>query len=187
MELGATVCVPTTPDCERCPVSFACGALARGEVDRIPRPATRPAVTPREEVAVVFVRDGRVLMRRCQTGERWSGLWDFPRVLLREHEPVRGQIQWSSQGLSCSDHGLIERQLLAEFGIEGRIDGTLQQMRHSVTRYRIRLWCVAASSNLDRETLQGDWEWCNREELSGLALSVTGRKLVQSLADSILD
>ena len=44
MELGATVCKPRSPRCDRCPVSRWCSAYALGTVDE------RPAPPPRREI-----------------------------------------------------------------------------------------------------------------------------------------
>ena len=63
MDLGATVCTPGTPDCERCPVRSGCLACLRG------RPESRPVLprrTPPKQVdlnvLLIYWRD-RVYMR----------------------------------------------------------------------------------------------------------------------------
>ena len=40
------------------------------------------------EVAVVVRKNGRVLMRQCGAGERWAGLWDFPRFAIEAEGPL---------------------------------------------------------------------------------------------------
>src|SRR5262249_2299903 len=79
MELGATVCVPESPNCPACPVRRSCAAFASGCQDEIPLRAVRPAPTPVTEIAVAVHRDGRYLMLKRPPGERWAGLWDFVR------------------------------------------------------------------------------------------------------------
>lgn len=64
MDLGATVCLPGTPDCGRCPLRFGCAAFKAGEPERLPiRAAKRaPRVIP---MAVVLITDrGRVYVRQ---------------------------------------------------------------------------------------------------------------------------
>ncbi|MFZ4731009.1 MAG: A/G-specific adenine glycosylase [Pirellulales bacterium] len=80
MDLGATVCTPRQPLCGRCPLAGCCAAHATGRSDAIPAPLPRRAVIERRETALVVVHRGRVLVRRCQAGEWWEGLWDFPRL-----------------------------------------------------------------------------------------------------------
>jgi len=69
MELGATVCTPTSPSCERCPVRAGCVALEEGLVGAI------PAVPPRKEppkvrVACLRIEDeeGRIWLERRGPG-----------------------------------------------------------------------------------------------------------------------
>jgi A/G-specific adenine glycosylase len=79
IDLGATVCTPVEPQCDACPLKSCCRAFAVNRQSQIPPPPTRPAVTELTEVAVVVRMKKQVLLRRCQPGERWAGLWDFPR------------------------------------------------------------------------------------------------------------
>ena len=77
MDLGATVCVPGTPDCGRCPLSSYCDAFIAGDAADLPiLPKTRPQkVIP---YAVLLIRSsGRVLMR-LRTERLLQGLWCFP-------------------------------------------------------------------------------------------------------------
>ena len=77
MDLGATVCVPGTPDCARCPLSVFCDAFRTGDASDLPLlPKAKPPKNIR--YAVLLVRSGdRVLMRR-RTENLLRGLWCFP-------------------------------------------------------------------------------------------------------------
>ena len=60
MDLGATVCRPKGPLCDRCPVSDFCAAFARGDQDTFPR-KTKKADRPRRYgVAYLLTRGGEV-------------------------------------------------------------------------------------------------------------------------------
>jgi A/G-specific adenine glycosylase len=69
MDLGATVCKPKSPLCDRCPVSIHCAAYAQGDQDSFPR-KTRKAARPRRYgVAYVLTRGNEVaLVRRPDKG-----------------------------------------------------------------------------------------------------------------------
>ena len=83
MELGSLVCTPTDPRCDECPLAGVCAAYADDLQHQIPRAKAKQAYTDLREAAVVIRRNGRVLIRRCGEGERWAGLWDFPRFACR--------------------------------------------------------------------------------------------------------
>lgn len=69
MDLGATVCRPKSPLCDRCPVSGACAGLATGAPETYPR-KTRKAERPRRYgVAYLLTRGDQIaLIRRPPKG-----------------------------------------------------------------------------------------------------------------------
>ena len=77
MDLGATVCVPGTPDCDRCPLQAFCDAFAKGDAAQLPAiPAARPPKEIRWNLYLLF-SGNRVLLRR-RTEKLLQGLWCFP-------------------------------------------------------------------------------------------------------------
>ena len=77
MDLGATVCVPGTPDCARCPLSSFCDAFRSGDAADLPvLPKTKPQKVIPYSV-VLILSGGRVLMRQ-RTEPLLRGLWCFP-------------------------------------------------------------------------------------------------------------
>lgn len=78
MELGATVCRPSNPDCQTCPLGRWCNAKALGLTDSIPPPKKRKA--PSAETRYVFAirREDKLLVRPCEDGGRWAGLFELP-------------------------------------------------------------------------------------------------------------
>ncbi|MDO1560352.1 A/G-specific adenine glycosylase [Brevundimonas sp. 2R-24] len=70
MDLGATICRPRAPLCDRCPVAVDCEAFRQGEPDRYPL-RLRKAARPRRYGTVWVLRDGQGrigLMRRPPQG-----------------------------------------------------------------------------------------------------------------------
>jgi A/G-specific adenine glycosylase len=69
MDLGATVCRPKAPGCDRCPLSTDCVAHASGEPERFPAPKRRAVRPTRHGIAWWVERDGCVwLVRRPAKG-----------------------------------------------------------------------------------------------------------------------
>ncbi len=75
MELGALVCVPGQPECEKCPLRHLCGAAAAGTAAALPFRAPKK---PRrvEEITVLLIRSdaGWLLTKREEKG-LLAGLW----------------------------------------------------------------------------------------------------------------
>jgi A/G-specific adenine glycosylase len=69
MDLGATVCRPKGPLCDRCPVAEFCAGLATGEPDAYPRRVAKAARPHRHGVAYILTRGSEVaLVRRPPKG-----------------------------------------------------------------------------------------------------------------------
>ncbi len=80
MELGANVCKPRDPDCPDCPVMSFCEAHRRGWQAKIPVPPPKPGIEDVHETAAIIKAGQKWLLLQRSSEERWSGLWDFPRV-----------------------------------------------------------------------------------------------------------
>lgn len=99
MELGATICTPTSPSCSSCPIASHCIALKLASQNKVTSvtefPAKVPKAAPREEyVAVCIVElessqikstpaaaSSLLLVQRPPTG-LLAGLWEFPSAPL---------------------------------------------------------------------------------------------------------
>ena len=77
MDLGATVCVPGTPDCGHCPISAFCDAFRTGDASDLP---VLPKAKPQKIIpyAVLLIRSGNRVLMRQRTERLLQGLWCFP-------------------------------------------------------------------------------------------------------------
>jgi A/G-specific adenine glycosylase len=117
MELGALVCRPGTPRCERCPVKPLCGARKAGRERDLPL-ARRRAARERLTLAVGVCRsDGRVLLVRRPAKGLFGGMWAPPTVELRQGEDAGAAIssairrEPSVRTGGFTDLGTVERAL----------------------------------------------------------------------------
>ena len=78
MELGATVCTPRSPKCEKCPVKAQCGAYAADEAEDYPIREAKLAKAVEEFDVHLIVRDGKALVRQRPATGLLANLWEFP-------------------------------------------------------------------------------------------------------------
>lgn len=122
MELGATICTPKSPRCEKCPVARLCTARREGRVAELPPPPKRRAtVRLRRAVALVEWR-GKWLLERLE-GSLLDGLWEPPGVMLEDEEPA----------------GAPLREKLASLGVAARLADTGERVKHAITHRRIEV------------------------------------------------
>jgi len=170
MELGSQVCTPRAPNCPGCPLKSACSAYQLGCQSELPKLKPKPASEELCEASVVVYRGGRVLLRRCGSGERWAGLWDFLRFAVDSDRPEH-----------CSEELVYKARELS--GLDISPPTHLTRIRHGVTRFRITLDCYeATTAGAIKKLKAGEWQWAAPKELGEYALSTTGRKLARLIA-----
>jgi A/G-specific adenine glycosylase len=78
MDLGATLCTPRAPACNRCPVAALCRAKAAGSVARYPVKSRKLRRGTRASLWLRLEWNERVwLVKRPDRGV-WAGLWSLP-------------------------------------------------------------------------------------------------------------
>jgi A/G-specific adenine glycosylase len=80
MDLGATVCVRSRPQCGHCPVQADCIAHAQGRPQDFPVKSRRMKRGVRSSVLLMALRPGmpQVLLQRRPPSGIWGGLWTLP-------------------------------------------------------------------------------------------------------------
>lgn len=163
MELGSEICTPRDPKCPQCPVVQLCPTHAAGLQDQIPVPSKKTVYQRLLEAALVVCRNDKILLRRCGPDERWAGMWDFPRFVVRQQqgkafaaEAVRGVAELTGQQVEVGEH--------------------LTTIKHGVTRYRITLVCHWARW-VDGPADGDDLWWVSTDQLEQVPLNVSSRKI----------
>lgn len=159
MELGATLCTPTKPQCGVCPLRALCVARRTDTVDRHPETVPREAITHRRVVAFIIRRAKQVLVRQRPTGVVNAHFWEFPNVEISRHESDPAQVA------------------AVQLGLTPRIVEPLGVIRHSITRYRIALECFALDGVRRAPAGLGVWRPVSR--LAELAFTAAHRKLLK--------
>ncbi|WP_369282911.1 A/G-specific adenine glycosylase [Oscillibacter sp. GMB15532] len=79
MELGAVVCVPNgPPKCAQCPLMGRCLGRSRGTAERLPVKSPKKARRIEEKTVFLFLRDGKIALRKRPEDGLLAGLWEFP-------------------------------------------------------------------------------------------------------------
>ncbi len=172
MELGSQICTPRDPLCSECPLISLCPTYANQEQDEIPSPKPAKVYEEKSEIALL-VRDPNrgYLMRRCGAGERWEGLWDFPRFEVPTDSQVNERIQ------SATD------QFQTRYGSKVSIGDASMSLKHGVTKYRITLNCHEAEVQEDPSDQENLLAWYTETNLSELPLSSTGKTIFKKLIE----
>ncbi len=130
MDLGATLCTPHTPVCERCPLRANCRARQENRQHELPVKPLKKSIPTRLAVAAL-VRDAeaRVLFVQRTEEELLNGLWELPSAEI-ENAPATADVRRALREKT----GLILRR--------ARFLGTVD---HAFSHFRLRLHVYTAN------------------------------------------
>lgn len=105
MDLGATLCTRSKPNCPLCPIKRGCKAYQQKAVSRYPesKPKTDKALKKTVMLMLTHGQKHVLLEHRSSTGI-WGGLWSFPEGPL---QPSQQLIEWIQTQLGYTVTKLI--------------------------------------------------------------------------------
>jgi A/G-specific adenine glycosylase len=143
MDLGAGVCIPRSPRCQKCPVISCCQAHEKGREKELPVRLVKKE-KPVIDVTVLVVSDGRswLIHRRPEKG-LLASMWEFP----------------SAEGKGRAGLDAV-RARLKEAGIRtGDVTGPAGTLRHVFSH---KIWQMTVyTAPYTEGTLDDkeDWQW----------------------------
>ncbi|WP_343031601.1 A/G-specific adenine glycosylase [Metabacillus lacus] len=166
MELGATVCTPTSPACLICPVNEHCTAYEEGLQKELPVKSKKKKARAVEMGAAIFTDEqGYFYINKRSENGLLANLWEFPNVELnREDEATyREQIV-----------AYLEENHGAKAAI-GPLAGTIQHIfTHLI--WNISVYTGSADS---REMAHSDLMRVSPAELEAYAFPVSHQKILK--------
>jgi len=154
MDLGATLCLPGTPDCPRCPLSAFCKAQKAGVAEELPNLSAKKPPRPVPVAVGLIFCEGKVLLtQRRQALLR--GLYVFPLV---EGSDEAGEL----------------KKHLKKLGISPPVLQELGQARHIFTH---RIWQMRLyMGQIPGPAPGGEGVWADAEGITALPLPGAMRK-----------
>ncbi|MEP5569750.1 MAG: A/G-specific adenine glycosylase [Halioglobus sp.] len=167
MDLGATLCTRSSPQCDRCPLDEDCSARISG--DQLSYPGKKPKkATPVKSTRFLMLRDaeGNLWLEKRPSSGIWGGLWCFPEAKDLDET-----------------HWCIDRTGLAPASVE-----SWPVFRHTFSHYHLDIEPVLVQLGSNSEqVMEADrqlWYNVRQPPQIGLAAPVVG--LLQQLANDNL-
>ena len=124
MELGALICLPKTPVCDRCPLKDNCLAFQYQLQGDLPVRKEKSPVPHLQVTAAVIEKDGKVLLAKRPPEGLLGGMWEFP-----------GGKQESNETLPET----LEREIKEELDATVQVGEHLGTYHHAYTHYKVTL------------------------------------------------
>lgn len=173
MDLGATLCTPQAPDCQRCPLFTDCAARELGLQEQRPVVAGKAAIPHHTVTAAVIQRDQQVLITQRPSNGLLGGLWEFP----------GGKLQLGEDLATC-----LQREIREELGVEIRVGAPFGEYRHAYTHFRVTLHaflCRLCDGTAPRAVQVQDLRWVSPNELADYPMGKIDRQIAQRLEEKV--
>ncbi len=80
MDMGASLCTRTRPQCHACPVNTDCVAFREALIAELPTPRPKK-ILPEKSVHMLMLMDrGEILLEKRPRSGIWGGLWSLPEI-----------------------------------------------------------------------------------------------------------
>ena len=167
MELGATLCAPRTPGCNRCPIRRHCAARAMKATSRFPVPPRRPSTQRVSRASFVLEKGaGRVLLVRRNRARLLRGLWEFPTVEV------------PAGATACE----IATRELVRLGARKSIARSAGRIVHTIMNQRIEVEIFRAEFRREPADPCPDARWFPWPRVAALPLSAAARRIGSRVA-----
>jgi A/G-specific adenine glycosylase len=173
MDLGASLCTPQSPDCQRCPLSKDCAAYQLGRQEQLPVIARKAAIPHYTVTAAVIQRDGHVLITQRPSNGLLGGLWEFP----------GGKLQPGEDLAAC-----LQREIKEELEVEIRVGEAFGEYRHAYTHFRVTLHaflCQLCGESPPKAVQVQDLRWVKADDLANYPMGKIDRQIALRLNESI--
>jgi A/G-specific adenine glycosylase len=164
MDLGATLCTRSKPDCGRCPLQDDCFAYQHARQTDFPNKKPKKTI-PVKTTQWLVLRNPQaeiLLEQRPQQGI-WGGLWSFPEITLEDH----------GQAHSEAHYGKVARYTQSP------------QFRHTFSHYHLDIQPTMVTLDKAQTMIRSDDQqrWYKLEELHALGMPAPVKKLIDQLID----
>jgi A/G-specific adenine glycosylase len=168
MDLGATLCTRSSPDCPRCPLRERCVAFATNRTAELPVRKPKKATPEKRALMMVVIDGGEVLLQQRPATGIWGGLCSLPEV--------DGHV-----GIDLAAPGVDEMVAAAKaFGDVEEAEALLPLV-HVFTHYKLHIlpYRVALAS---RSVTPDGHQWWKLDRIENAPLPAPVKKLLAGLA-----
>lgn len=171
MDLGASRCTPTAPDCLNCPVSSVCQAYSLGIQEARPVTTPKPKIPHYTVTAAIIQHDDYVMIVQRPPKGLLGGLWEFP-----------GGKQEPGEDLSAC----LQREIFEELHLKIQVGEPFGVYRHAFTHFRVTLHAFLCTSNGDAPQLKEhtDLRWVRPLALSNYPMGKIDRQIANRLVQN---
>jgi len=165
MDLGATLCTRSRPDCAHCPLSDGCVALSEEKVGELPTPKPKKTKPIKSARMLVLINDqNQILLEKRPPTGIWGGLWSLPEIAMDADIESYCQQQWQFKVAVAED---------------------AQSFRHTFSHYHFDITpCRVQVKNPSQCVMEAEQQvWYNSRQNHRLGLAAPVQTILNSLSE----
>ena len=168
MDLGATVCKRSNPDCLKCPLNSACSAYKHNEIRNYPGKKPKKPIPVKKVRMYVFENElGEFLLEQRPPKGIWGSLYSFPEEL--ELNKLKKNIETSN---------------IVRLESASAEESNLQPIRHTFSHFQLeiqpKLLKVLKNEFVTNDSIH--WVWYSFQNPVELGLAAPVKKLLSTLS-----
>jgi A/G-specific adenine glycosylase len=167
MDMGATLCTRSRPQCERCPMQQRCVAAREGRQAELPVKKPKKAAPEKQAVMLIIEQGGKILFEQRPEKGIWGGLLSLPESDGHQAAPLPAGAD------SASDTAVRSATRFGEV-LEAE---ALLPLLHVFTHYKLHIHPVRVTLRGAIGTPDGH-QWWDRTKLDAAPLPAPVRKIL---------
>ncbi|GAA5523036.1 adenine DNA glycosylase [Fodinibius salicampi] len=169
MELGATLCTPSSPECEVCPLQKNCVAFKTLRTEEIPYKSKKKK-RPHHQIGVGIImnKEEEVLIALRPNDAMLGGLWEFPGGKQNEDEEMPDTVR---------------RELKEELDVDVAVKKPFMKLDHAYSHFKITMhaYLCEIQKGTPKPKSSQEVRWISIDELDDYPFPKANRKLTEKL------
>jgi A/G-specific adenine glycosylase len=164
MDLGATICTRSKPNCTACPVNTACQAFLTKQTEHFPNKKPKKTLPTKTTNFILLInKNNQILLYKRPSTGIWGGLWSLPETDNTDEATLYYQNQW---------------------GIKISHKFTLPQIKHVFSHYKLLATphIIHLKNNPNQAMLDDTYLWCDINAPIPKGVATPIKKLLHELA-----
>ncbi len=165
MDLGATLCTRSKPNCPACPMHTSCQAYLTNTTADFPHKKPKKSIPTKHTTMLMLLNeDGEVLLEKRPPSGIWGGLWSFPEV--------------------GSDGDIIEAIANKQLSTINSAEQWAEH-KHTFSHYHLMITPIAQQVTTQQasQMMEANQQvWYNMHQPSNLGLAAPVKRLLNKLA-----
>ncbi len=176
MDLGATLCTRSRPNCLQCPLRQRCNAFQTERTTLLPTPKPKMKINQKYALMLLMTHAGEVLLEQRPAHGIWGGLLSLPEVNGMREEPYLPDGNW---------HDAPEINLQAQNWGEIAQLRTLPPTKHSFTHFTLHIQALHIDLSTRHPTIgQSTSTWLPLSQVADAALPAPIKSLLLGFSAS---